>query len=88
MPAEPCIYYQVTDFERYLKTLRQQVGSLLNFCVSMGDPTKALGGPAGITQTPGTSEDNAQLMKKLQELLPSEEELEGTERRQRCPTDS
>ena len=78
MPPEDCIYYQVTDFERYLKTLRQSIGSLLNFSVSMSDPGKALGGPAGVVQTTDSSEANASLIKKLQELLPSEEELEGT----------
>ncbi|HEY4311488.1 MAG TPA: hypothetical protein VGN12_18715 [Pirellulales bacterium] len=69
MPPEACIYFQVTDFDRYLKTLRQQLGSVFNYTTSS-------------VAAPGTStsgdEDDQKLVKKLQELLPSEQEIEGT----------
>ncbi|HVU89445.1 MAG TPA: hypothetical protein VHD36_19105 [Pirellulales bacterium] len=80
LPPEPSIYYQVANFDGYLKSLRESLGSLFEYSVSsrtMGTPTSiTVGGGGGGGQDDGEKVD-VELMKKLQALLPSEQELEG-----------
>jgi hypothetical protein len=79
LPAEQCIYFHVTDFEKYLKTMRQTISSLFDLSNSLGNVPQTLGGPGGaIEVAPGAKADDSKVAEKMKELLPTDEELEGT----------
>ena len=75
LPAEPCIYYQVTDFDQYMRSLRQTIISL--FDISTASWTAQLAG-VGDHAAEKPDEDTAKTVAKVKELLPTEQELEGT----------
>ena len=81
MPAEQCIYYQVTDFDRYLKTMRQTISSLFDLSTSMRDRQMQLQFQVGQDQGGQklkSDEEGAKISARVEELLPTDEELEGT----------
>ncbi|MBI2823642.1 MAG: hypothetical protein HYX69_03000 [Planctomycetia bacterium] len=72
LPPEPCIYYQMMDFDRYVKTLRQTVVTMLELPLTMRARLGAVAPGAGDDQ------EGQKLVAKIKELIPNEEELEGT----------
>ena len=81
LPPEPSIYYQVANFDTYLKSLRDSLGSLFEYSIATANrgPLGARFGAATAGDDGDDSEEvDVDLMKKLQALLPSEQELEGT----------
>lgn len=66
LPPEPCLYFQVSDFNRYAKSIADAFMSALEL-------------PTGIAAS-GDEEAGAasRALAKFKELLPSEEELEGS----------
>jgi hypothetical protein len=77
LPPEPCIYYQVTDFDRYIKTLRETIASVLDISSSLPAQQLGLGG-VDPHETAAGQEENAKFIARIKELVPSDEELEGT----------
>jgi hypothetical protein len=75
LPSEPSIYYQVTDFDQYIRSLRQTIISM--FDLSTASWTAQL---AGLGDEPEAKpdEDTAKTVARIKELLPTEQELEGT----------
>ena len=82
VPAEPCIFYQVTDFDQYLKSMRQTIASVFEFSASM--PRSPRGGAIsggrrrGRQRQGGLGRRGRGTAARLKELLPTDEELEGT----------
>jgi hypothetical protein len=80
LPPEGCIYYQVADFNSYVKSLRDSIGTVIEYSISAAG-SSALGTPLGGAAASDDDDDDkeveVQLMKKLQALLPTEQELEG-----------
>jgi hypothetical protein len=66
LPPEPCLYYQVSDFNRYAKTIADAFMTALEY-------------PTGIAADDDEDAGAAsKALAKFKELLPSEEELEGS----------
>ena len=66
LPPEACLYYQVSDFNRYAKTIADAFMSALELPTGLAINDSEEGSAATKTLT------------KFKELLPSEEELEGS----------
>jgi hypothetical protein len=66
LPPEPCLYYQVSDFNRYAKTIADAFFTALEL-------------PTGIAASDDEDAGAAsKAIAKFKELIPTEEELEGS----------
>ncbi len=66
LPPEPCLYYQVSDFNRYAKSIAEAFMSAFEMTMSI-EASESDEATAA-----------AKTLAKFKELLPSEEELEGS----------